>query len=85
MFQTFNMLLVPGDIANADGLQVQHRGSFSGCPMGVQSTHGKGSMFWVEMGLTDELHELADPAGFSATPLTPIHAGAHKPAWTSEN
>ena len=85
MFQAFNMHFVSGDVANADGLQVQHQESLSGRHMGVQSTPGKGSMFWVEMSLTDELRKLADPAGFSATPLTPIHVGAHKPAWTSEN
>ena len=80
MFQAFNMHFVPGDVANADGLQVQRRESLSGRHMGVQSTPGKGSVFWVEMSLTDELCEPADLAGFPAMPLTPIHVGAHKPA-----
>ena len=81
MFQVFNMHLVLDDIAHAGGLQVQRQASLSRCHMGMQRTVDKGSVFCLEMSLTDALCEPADPAGFSATPLTPIHVDVHKPTF----
>ena len=79
LFQPFNRL---GQEANAEegtgiGLVMTKRlVELMGGLIGVESTPGKGSVFWVEMNLTDERLEIPDAAGLAAIPMSPIHPDA---------
>ena len=79
LFQPFNRL---GQEATAEqgtgiGLVMTKRlVELMGGQIGVESTPGKGSVFWVEMNLTDERHAATGPADHAAVPLSPVQPAA---------